>query len=344
MTRRSDTLYHRRRRRRLGVRGGVAIAVIALAVIGVALLNRRAGGAQAAQLAEYVQASRTAPEALAEQLARGHRLLVVGAERGSAQARRLAAGMVERLAERPGLDAVAVDVPSDVQPVLDRYLNTTPEDASLLLETPRALGAPDGEQSMLQLYHRVWQLNSERGPARRIRIVALDLPAWPASDALSPRDAARLYARRDAHMDSTLEAEVLSGSSRARVLAFVGGYHAMQNVSGELLSGGGDRIRLRWFADRLRRDHEGDVATILLDGTNRPGPYAGVALYRGTRAYAILQGRLGRTSSFGVPVDEHFDRLRDPVLTDASAGLTLQILPADYRLSDVADGYVFMGS
>lgn len=338
------TLYRSRRRARLGMRGGLTLTIIVLAVVGVGLLSRNAGGDEAARLATHVRDGRVAPSALLGTLARSHRLLLLADIHTSPAAKRVAADAIDTLARSSGLDAVVLEVPSDVQAVIDDYLNTSPEDGSLLLASPRTLngrwGTPD---AYMALYHRVWRLNEERGAARRIRIIAADLPAWPPAEALSPRNAAELYARRDAYMAAVLDSVLLGPAPRARALVFMDGYHVLRHVRGELRAGGGERIPVVWLASRLQQRYGDEVATVLTDTGTRPGTaLESVAAYSGTRAFALLQTRLGRTSAFGIPLDRSFAFLRDPVRTRASAGLTLQIQPTDYALTDVADGYIFL--
>ncbi len=326
------------------MRGGLTVVIIVLAVAGVGLLNRNAGGDEAADLAVHVAERRVAPSALLATLARSHRLVMLADIHTSAATKRVAAEAIAALARSSGLDAVVLEVASDLQPVIDQYLNTTPEDASLLLANPRTLnlkwGAPG---AYLALYHQVWQLNDQRGAARRIRILAVDLPGWPPTGALSPRQSADLYARRDAHMVAVLDSTLLGPSPRARALLFLDGYHALKDVRGELRVGGGERIPVVWLAARLQRRYGGEVASALVDAGTRPGAaLESVAAYTGTRAFTMIQTRLGRTDAFAVPLDRSFAFLRDPIRTRASAGLSLEIVPEDYSLADVADGYIFL--
>ncbi len=337
-------MYRSRRRWRWGVRGGLTVAVIAIAVAGIALLGRHAGGREADALAREVEERGVGAADLAADLARTHRIVLLGDIAGSPATQRLAVRVTESLAAGPGLDAVALEVGSDLQPMIDRYLGTVPEDVGILLASPRALAPQWGtQQAFLELYRAVWRINASRDAARRIRIVAIDRPDWPPRDALSLEASARRFASRDEHMAATLDDVILSRTPRARVLVVVGGYHALRGGRGELRIGGGERIAMRWLGARLVTEYGREVATLLPDAATRPGAVARVAAYGGTRLHPLIEARLGRRGTLAVPVTRAFAFMPDPIATRASAGLELEILPRGYVLDDVADGYIYLG-
>ncbi|MGH7481096.1 MAG: hypothetical protein ACRELV_03000 [Longimicrobiales bacterium] len=336
------TVYKARRRKRGGVAGGLALLVIGGAVAGVSILSGGRGGDEAEALAARLSEQRRPPAELVSGLARAHRIVVLGDIHGHAGAKRTAADVIVTLAQGSGLDAVALEVDSDLQPVIDLYLATTPEDASILLNADGVLNEAWGTGgAYLDLYRTVWRVNRELGADRSIRLIAVDLPDWPPGGALSPADAAERYGRRDAHMAAVLDSAVLVPTPRARVLAFVGGYHALRGVDGLLRAGGGDPIRIGWLASRLRARYPGEVVNVLMDAAARPGAHDPVASYAGTRFYDMLRGQM-ESGAFGVPVGRGFDFARQPVPTHAGPGLELEFTPDDYRMSDVADGYIML--
>lgn len=318
---------------------GVLVASVATAT----LLNRRRTEMQAAELVAYAERARMDPVQLVLWGARANTIVLLGDVAGLTAPKRIAARAIDALARGPGLDAVVLDVPESLQPVIDRYLESDPEDAGLLAVSPGALpSASSVAHAYLQIYRAVWRFNQTVGPARRIRIVAAGLPTdGAAAGVRAPHVIASQYARRDEHMMQRTEEEVLQRSPGARVLVFAEGYHVLQRGRGRLHFAGGMPIDVIWLGARLAARHPTQVFSILID---RAPASAGLGIeYTATRVADLLRkGVWTVTAPFGVPLDRHFDFVREPIHTAVGPGLRLEILPDGYRLRELADGYIYL--
>jgi len=316
------------------------LALVGIALVG-ALLSKRGVAGDAAQLADAARHDAVPPAQLILDGARTHRIVVLGVVPGSSAARRIAADAVERMALGPGLDALVLDVDRNAQPYIDAYLGAPAEDASILLAHPETTPGANADDYLL-IYRRVWQLNQKLGADRAITVVAAGIPGWPPSGTLAPRAEAELYARRGPAMDQAIEQDVFARIPRGRLLALVDGYQALKSGSGALAAGGGSAVQVQWLASLLASAHPGEVFSVLQDGPGglREGPATN---YTGTRAYQIFHEAPGLHAPFGLAVGQSFHYLRQPIVTSSSPGTQLMIEPADYRLGDVVDGYIYLG-
>jgi hypothetical protein len=332
--------------RRTGVTGLVSAVALLLIGASAVIIDTRAENRQEAALAAYIAREGTDPLPFLTRAARAHRLLFLSDVEDAAEPKRLAARTIAAVAKDAGLDAVVLEVPADEQPFIDKYLNSNPEDASLLFARPRAVHDQDAaSREYLEIYRTVWELNQELGPGRSIRIIAADLPTWPPQRALAPRDAALAYARRDQHMADHIEQTLLGPYPRSRTLLFVNGYHALKSGQGELQVGGSKTIPVSWLAARLAEDHATEVYSVLVEGSARSGDVGPVTSYTNTRVFDIIRKSSREVRApVVVPVDEHFDFLRRGVVANSGPGLELDMLPHEYRMRDVADAYVFVGA
>jgi len=341
------TAWNRERVERLGFGGIAAGTVLVLTIATAALIDRWGGREEEAQaLLEYARTARTDPIALALAAAQRHRVLFLGDVHPAAQPKRIAGELIEELARGPGLDVVVLEVAADEQPAIDAYLGSDPEDVGILLSHPRTLRQHWGaSREYLEIYRRVWRLNRALGADRRIRIIAADLPDWPPLRPISPHAAIRLYAERDAYMADRLEQEVFARHPQARVLVFMGGYHGIKSGGATLHYGGGPPVDVTWLATRLRQRRLADVYTILLDGSPLTAAFGDIQSYGATRVFDLFRSRLsGVPAPFALYIDERFDFLRDPFYESSGPGMNLEILPRGYRLRDVADAYVYLGT
>ncbi|HEX6939452.1 MAG TPA: hypothetical protein VF158_08570 [Longimicrobiales bacterium] len=333
-------------RRRLRLAGGWVIAATALSVaVGVtALIEGRRREADIQNFIAHARERRMDPVELIEAAGRANRIVFLGDVHGARAPKRLAAEAIEALARGPGLDAVVLEVGADQQPYIDAYLASEPENTAILFAHPRTLQQARGvDREFLEIYHRVWMLNDEFGPGRRIRIIAADLPGWPPDRRLPPPVAAQRYAARDAHMEEAIEREVLAGDTWARILIFMGGYHGLKQRA-TLAVSGADPVRVTWLAARLQERHPGEVFTILPDAPRGRAAHGDVVAYAATRAFDLLRRNLGdATAPFALRVDESFDFLAAPILEANLPGLELSLDPQEYTLKDVIDGYLFLG-
>jgi hypothetical protein len=328
---------------RLGVTG--MVGVTALAAIGavLVLMELRGGGGEEAALVEYLRSTGQSPVELITAAAENRRFIFVADIHPSPEPKRLAAEVARALASGPGLDAVAVEIDADFQPLLDQYIATTPENTSILMAAPRSTREHrGGGASLLPLYRAIWQLNAELPAARSIRIIAVDRPEWAGRGPLRPRELAGVYASRAEYMVERLEEEVLRLHPGARVLAFVDGYQVLRAGGGEFQAGGSGIMRAGWFAAELDARYPRDVFSVLTDGGSlQPAPEE--IAYRGTAFGSVVRGQ-GVRGPRAVAVGAAFDFMRQPIDTRTGPGLDLDITPRGFRLRDVAHAYVYLGS
>ncbi|MEX1184464.1 MAG: hypothetical protein WEF86_14725 [Gemmatimonadota bacterium] len=320
-------------------------AVVALVVIvaAAALLELRRGTGAESDVIAYAEQNRQDPVDFIEEIARTRHLVVIADIPSAAAPRRFAADAVERLAGTSGLDVVALDVPSDEQPYIDRYLATTPEDASILLARPDAIREGDGaSRALLDLYRTVWRVNQDLNPSRRIRIVALDHPDWPPAGAVSPSAAAQLFGLRGPHMMEVIHERVLTRSPQAVVLFLVDGLHALRSGGGRAVTGGTTPVEAVWLGTLLAERYPQGLYTILTDASASRVASPAVATYRGTAAGEALRGT---DSGFALRVNETFNSFsRSPLLVTATTGLDFSLQPRAAPVTELADGYAYFGN
>lgn len=331
-----ERLY--RWRRKLGVTGIASLAALFLIATAMVVLEVGASNRDEAALRKFLENAGEDPVTFLATRSRAHRLLFLSDVGGSTAPKRLVADAVEEIAESSGLDALVLQVPSNLQPVIDRYLNSRPEDASLLVGRPELTRERTGGSSdYLDIYRTVWRVNQELGPGRSIRIVAADLPDAPTGAALSPREAARLHDRRSTHIDSIMRAEILQPFPRARVLAFLDGYQVLKGEGATFEIGGSAPIQVQWAASRLASDYPTETYSTLVEVPASRQELQQIAAYRGTLFSEAVEGVNGAAA---VPIDDHFAFLANPLIESSGAGTEMAILPRGYRLGEVADGFI----
>lgn len=318
--------------------------VALVTIVGVAaVLELRRGDGDAQAFLEEAAANLAPPEELLTAGARTRRLVMLADVAGSSSAKRFAAEMIDTIARGSGLDAVALDVPSDEQRWIDLYLASRPEDPSILLTHPATLHDRDGTgRDYLEIYRTVWRLNEQLGADRSIRIVALDLPGWGA-DVASPSQAATRFGQRDAHMVERISERILQRNARARVLFFVDGLHVLRGEA-RVQTGGTDPVPVVWLAQRLAQAAPADIYSVLVDALPSRTPPAAVARYRGTTLHELIRRRLtGAPGRFSLRIDGTFDFGGNPIRILGKPGLTLDLLPREFRLEQQVDAYVYLG-
>jgi hypothetical protein len=330
---------------RTGTIARFSIVALILIVAAGALLEMRRGGGSEAELVEYVRASQLDPLDMIEAAGQTRRLIFLADVPSAPAPKRFAAQAIERLAQGPGLDLVVLDVDADEQPFIDRYLATTPEDASIIMGRPRAIREGDGaSRTFVDLYRAVWRVNQELGAHRRIRIVAADLSGWPPARAASPHDAAAMFGERDAHMLDAVMQRALRREPGARVLFFVNGLHALKSGGGRVQTGGSRPVEVQWLAARLAHQFPQDVYTILTDAAPARVVTADVATYRGTQAADVMR-RAGVRSGSAFRLHGSFDALtRTPIRIVGTTGLDFTLEPRTAPLSELADAYIYFGN
>jgi hypothetical protein len=333
-------LMPRRKYSRLGVTSvfaGVALVVILIAGW---LIDRRGTNASERALVEVAQAASDDPVTAIANAARANRLLMLSDVHVSSATKRLAVRAIEKIVATSGLDVVVLEVGSDQQPVIDQYLEVTPEDASVLVTNERTLREPGpASRDYLEIYRAVWKLNQKLGPSERIRIVAADLSGWPPPRSMSPAELARRSAERDAHMQKRIQDELALNPS-ARMLIFMTGFHVLKRGLGEIQTGGSTPVQIAWLGQRLMQKSPEEVYSFLVDAP-AVGASGDVIAYQGTALGEILQ-RNGVNRTFVTSITAELDAISQPLVIRKSPGLTFEITPRDYQLSDVADAYIHL--
>jgi hypothetical protein len=320
------------------LRSGVyllVLVVLATAVVAVTIVERR-GSEREGAVRAYVEARRTDPATLIRDLARARRVIVLGDVSGAPAPKRLAADAIEALAAGSGLDWVAVEIGSDLQPLIDRYLDAPAEDASALVAAARAQPGGAGA-GYLGIYRRVRELNRGLSADRRIRILAIDSPDWPPSGAVAPSRLVQRYAARDEHMMERLRTTVFERDGNARVLVFVDGLRAL-DASLRLGVSAAESTESPLLGRLLRRAQPGEVAAVLVDASVASGSEAAIG-YRGSDLSRLLRaaaagGPIAIPLRTGLPVTVQDLTVLGP------PGLAIGLTPGDALLASVADGYV----
>ncbi len=338
--RRRHSMLPRRKYGRLGVTSVFAAAALVIMLIAGWLIEGRGSNEAEDAIAKIAQDASDDPVTAIANASRANRIVMLSDIHASTATKRLAARAIEKIVATAGLDVLALEVGSDLQPVIDRYLQVTPEDASLLISNERTMRAPGpATRDYLDIYRTVWKLNQSLGADQRIQIIAADLEGWPPARPLAPADAARKAAERDAHMQKKIQ-DVMNLNPGARVLVFMTGYHALKSGTGELQTGGSTPVPIAWLGSRLVGWAPEEVYTFLVDApvVGREGD---VTAYVGTSIAEIAQ-RNGADRTFVTPITSEFDAVRRPLLTRKSPGLSFEILPRDYQLREMADAYIHL--
>jgi hypothetical protein len=333
------------RRAKTGTTARLAgIALIVIIVI-AALLELRGGGGAETGFVEYARAEALDPVDLAEVAARSRRFLFISDIPSATAPKRYVERVIERVALGSGLDLLVLDIDAAEQPFIDRYLATTPEDASILLARPRAIREGDGaSRALLDVYRTVWRVNQELGAARRIRIIAADAEGWPPVRATSPADAAQVYGTRADRMLENVVNRAGGRNQGARVLLFVDGLQALKSGGGRVQTGGARPVDIRWLGVQLGERHPADVFTILVDAAPSRSIATEVAAYRGT-AFGEPLRRAGISGGTALRVNEAFDELtRTPIRIAGTTGLEFALEPRTTPMTQLADAYVYFGN
>lgn len=260
-----------------------------------------------------------------------HGIVFVGDIHPVAEPKRIVAEVLRRQDALNHVDLLALEVASEQQPWIDRYLASEPEDTTILLEHPRTLRAHWGaSREFLAIYRAVWAWNRGR-PDHPTRIVAADIRGWPIAP-LTTNMAAGGFANRDEWM-----ARSFLGLRRAhpdaRILVFMGGYHGLRTGGGEVTVGRSVARFERWFAGWLA-DEGVHVYSILTDARQESGHGA-------TRVFDLLAAR-GPGGNYAVPLGELADTVERPMHDVEVDGYRLAFLPDRFPLRQAADGLIVL--
>lgn len=260
-----------------------------------------------------------------------HRVVFLGDVHPLAEPKLLLARLIGEQGAGATIDLLALEVASEHQPVIDRYLASAPEDTTLLLDQPRTLRAHWGASvEYLGIYRAVYRWN-RRHPAQPVRILAADLRGWPMAP-LTERMATGGFANRDQWMAAAF-GKVLAEHPEWRVLVFMGGYHGLKSVGGSVTLGRTTDRFDRWFAGYLA-DEGVEMYTILTDARQDAGHGA-------TRVFDHL-ALTRREDDYAVVLDSTTDVVDQPLWDVEQEGYALEFWPARFPLRRAADALLLL--
>lgn len=291
---------------------GTPILLVALAFHAAALL------AQASPPLQFMQAA----------LAR-HRIVFLGDIHPLAEPKLLVAPLLREQTTETGIDLLALEVASEEQPAIDRYLASMPEDTTILLENPRTLRSHWGVSAeYLDIYRAAYRWNADH-PERPIHVLAADIRGWPMV-ALTEHMATGGFVNRDVWMAAAFR-KAITAHPEWRTLIFMGGYHGLKKVGGEVRLGQAHDRFDRWFAGYLADDGI-EVYTVLCDARQGGGHGA-------TRVFDVLEPPAGG-KDIAVPLDTATDAVRQPLYDVEQEGYSLEFWPSRFPLRTAADAMI----
>jgi hypothetical protein len=261
---------------------------------------------------------------------RDHRIVFLGDIHPLAEPKLLVARLIREQREDQAIDLLALEVASEQQEWIDRYLNSSPENIRILMDHPRTLRAHWGVSAeYLEIYRAVYRWNVEH-PRHPLHILAADLRGWPIAP-LTPHMATGGFVNRDVWMAAAFR-KMLQEHPTSRVLIFMGGYHGLKSIGGQVAIG---RVHDRfdhWFAGYLL-DEGTEVYTILSDARQAGSRPA-------TRMFEHLAGTA--TGNFATPLDSTTDDVREPLYDVDQEGFTLEFWPSRFALRQAADAMLIL--
>jgi hypothetical protein len=256
---------------------------------------------------------------------RQHRVVFLGDIHPLADPKLLVARVIREQTEDQAIDLLALEVASEQQEWIDRYLASAPEDTSILLEHPRTLRAHWGVSTeYLAIYRAVYRWNADH-PKHPMHILAADLLGWPIAP-LTPRMATGGFVNRDLWMAAAFR-KVLEQHPGWRVLIFMGGYHGLKGVGGQVAIGRARDRFDRWFAGYLS-DEGLEIYTILSDARQEE-------THGATRMFDHLAGK--SDVNFAVVLDPTTDSVREPLYDVEQEGFQLEFWPSRFSLRTAVD-------
>lgn len=250
-----------------------------------------------------------------------------------AEPKDIVAEVIARQDVAGGIGLLALEVGSDQQEWIDRYLASAPEDTTILLAHARTLRAHWGaSHEYLGIYRAVWRWNAAH-PERPTRILAADVRSWPMAP-LTEGMAVGGFVNRDIWMARAFQ-KAAAGVPARRTLIFMGGYHGLRNVGGEVTLGAVHERFDHWFAGYLADDSMA-VYSVLTDARMEDGAGA-------TRVFDQLAPAFARLN-VAVPLDTVSDAIRQPLKDVVMDGYRLEFLPSRIALRSAVDALVVLNS
>jgi hypothetical protein len=260
-----------------------------------------------------------------------HRLVFLGDIHPLAEPKQLVARLVREQGPGATIDLLALEVASEQQEAIDRYLGSVPEDTTILLDNPRTLRSHWGVSAeYLDIYRSVYRWNANH-PEHQVRVLAADIRGWPISP-LTEHMATGGFVNRDVWMAAAFRKVLEQHRDWRRILAFMGGYHGLKTVGGQVTLGRVHDRFDRWFAGYLT-DEGYEVYTVLTDALQDGGHGA-------TRVYDQLAA--GRSDNFAVALDTTSDAVREPLWDVDQEGYKLEFWPSRFPLRMAADAMIVL--
>jgi hypothetical protein len=261
---------------------------------------------------------------------REHQIVFLGDIHPLAEPKLLVSRLIQEQPEEQAIDLLALEVASEQQEWIDRYLQSRPEDINLLLDHPRTLRAHWGVSvEYLDIYRAVYRWN-EQHPGHPVHVLAADLRGWPIAP-LTPHMATGGFVNRDIWMAASFR-KTLQAHPAWRVLIFMGGYHGLKAIGGEVAVG---RVHDRfdhWFAGYLV-DEGTHIYTILTDARQANDHPA-------THVFERLAGL--SEQNFAVPLDSTTDVVREPLYDVDQEGFQLDFWPSRFAMRSAVDAMVIL--
>ena len=181
----------------------------------------------------------------------------------------------------------------------------------------------------LGIYRAAYRWNAEH-PSRPLRILAADLGGWPMAPLPSDK-ATDGFANRDRAMANAFQAAV-QPYPNWRILIFMGGYHGLKSVGGQVTMGRSQGRFERWFAGYVS-DAGAEIYTILTDARQNENHAA-------TRMFDRLAG--SSTGNFAMVLDSATDSVREPMYDVVQEGFRLAVRPGRFALRTAADAMILL--
>lgn len=259
-----------------------------------------------------------------------HQIVFLGDIHPLAEPKLLVADLIREQGAENQIDLLALEVGSDQQEWVDRYFSSVPEDTTILLTHPRTLRAYWGiSAEYLGIYRAAYQWNHAH-PEHQLHVLAADLLGWPIAP-LTAHMATGGFVNRDIWMAAAFR-KTMHQHPDWRVLIFMGGYHGLKEVGGQVAMGRVHDRFDRWFAGYLT-DGGLQVYTILTDAemqNSRPA----------TRAYEQLARDSAR--NFAEPLDSTTDDIKEPLYDVEQEGFALEFWPSRFPLRRAADAMLVL--
>jgi hypothetical protein len=272
----------------------------------------------------------TAPLEFLQSAVREHRIVFLGDIHPLAEPKLLLSEFIRTQQVGQQIDLLALEVGSEQQQWIDQYLGSRPEDTTVLLRHPRTLRAHWGiSAEYLDIYRAVYGWNRSH-PDHPIHVLAADLLGWPIAP-LTPHMATGGFVNRDQWMAASFR-KTMELHPDWRVLIFMGGYHGLKEIGGQVALGQVHDRFDHWFAGYLAEDSL-PVYTILTDAQQG-------TLHPATRVFARLADK--SRANFAEALDSTTDDIKEPLYDVEQEGFELEFLPSRFALRRAADAMLIL--